>query len=151
MSGQETRLAAGFLQGYYMIEQKIQTISTLAKGRKFQLWRYYVSHRTLLIRSPKVDGTMENIDIVFSDVSYISARTSYEAFSVSCGSKDDHNLVEARLCRPLRSKEHVFCLTGDSWRDYIVAIGVYPSINSDSLHATPDLPFFDPYVSRELS
>lgn len=125
------------------IDKNLHAISILSKGRQFQMWRYYISHRTLLIRSPKVEAAKENIDIVISGVSYISARTSYEYFSFELGTDLDRNSMAAKLGRALIDKERVFCLTGDGWRDHIVALGAYPSVNSASFHETPDLPSFD--------
>ena len=125
------------------IDKNIHAISILGTGRKFQMWRYYVSHRTLLIRSPKVDAAKENIDIVITGVTYIRLRTSYEYLSFELGTDTDRNLMETQLGRALTDKERVFCLTGDGWRDHVVALGVYPSVNSSSLHETPDLPSFE--------
>jgi hypothetical protein len=125
------------------IDKNLRIISDLAQGRKFQMWRYYVSHRTLLIRSPNVEDTKENIDIVISGVSYISARTSYEVFSFELGTESDRDLMVTRLGRAQTKQELVFCLVGEGWRDHIIASGVYPSVNSASFLETPDLPLFE--------
>jgi hypothetical protein len=134
------------IQSGSALEKNLRTLSDLAQGRKFQIWRYYIDHCTLLIRSPCVETTRENIDIVIPGVIYISARTSYESFSFELGTKDDCDVIEGRLARPLTRKEQVFCLIGSNWRDYVVALSAYPSVNSDSFHKTPDLAAFDPYT-----
>lgn len=41
-------------------------------SRKFQLWEYKVSHQQLLLRSPKSNQHLTNIDVAFAGVNYIS-------------------------------------------------------------------------------
>jgi hypothetical protein len=45
------------------------TINLLTSNRKFKLWDYDVSHRQLLLRSPKSEKFDTNLDIIFLDVS----------------------------------------------------------------------------------
>lgn len=39
--------------------------------RIFQIWEYQVTHASMLIRSPRRGKDLENIDLVFTGVSYL--------------------------------------------------------------------------------
>jgi hypothetical protein len=43
--------------------------------RHFQVWDYNVTHRQLLLRSPRTDGQEKNLDIVFWGVRFMSIPT----------------------------------------------------------------------------
>lgn len=60
-------------------------MSTLAGalGRKFQLWRYSVSHSTLLLRSLYPEDHDTRLDLAFFGVRAMQLRDSYQAFSVA--------------------------------------------------------------------
>ena len=54
-------------------------------NRSFKIWDYNVSHKQLLIRSPRTNGETENIDIVFWGVELIALETSFEGLSLQRG------------------------------------------------------------------
>jgi hypothetical protein len=62
--------------------------------REFKLWDYKVSHKQLLLRSPRTPTIATNIDIVFWDVSYIAISTILNGLTLAKASLDDVGAVE---------------------------------------------------------
>lgn len=50
--------------------------------RTFKVWDYNVSHKQLLLRSPRTDGDIENIDIIFWGVEVVSIPTTFSGLSL---------------------------------------------------------------------
>jgi hypothetical protein len=50
---------------------------TFVSDRRFSLWDYNVSHKQMLLRSPKSPDLQKNIDIVMWGVEYIDLATSF--------------------------------------------------------------------------
>jgi hypothetical protein len=53
-----------------------------SSDRQFRLWDYNISHRQLLLRSTKSESHVDNIDIVFWSVAWISLPTSVEGIEI---------------------------------------------------------------------
>lgn len=53
--------------------------------RVFKIWDYNVSHKQLLIRSPRTNGEVENIDVIFWGVEHISLASSFDGLSLERG------------------------------------------------------------------
>jgi hypothetical protein len=51
--------------------------------RSFQIWDYNVSHKQLLIRSPRTNGESDNVDIVFWGVEYIAISTLIDGLTLT--------------------------------------------------------------------
>jgi hypothetical protein len=51
-------------------------------ARQFQLWSYVVSHRQLLLRSPKAAGLPTRLEILFKDVSLICIGITFDNLSI---------------------------------------------------------------------
>jgi hypothetical protein len=50
--------------------------------REFKIWDYNVTHKQLLIRSPRTNRERENIDIVFWGVEQVALDTSFDGVSL---------------------------------------------------------------------
>jgi len=56
--------------------------------RQFQLWDYTVSHRQLLLRSPRTPEITTNLDIVFWEVRYVDVGTLLEGIAMRAASSE---------------------------------------------------------------
>jgi hypothetical protein len=51
-------------------------------GRRFQVWKYTVSHAMLLLRSVKDDDHDTRVDVLFVAVSHIDVPTTFEGLRI---------------------------------------------------------------------
>jgi hypothetical protein len=58
-------------------------------NRKFQVWQYSVSHSFLLLRSYHAQKYDTRIDMLFSLVSLMKLRPSYEPFAIQEASEEE--------------------------------------------------------------
>ena len=56
--------------------------NVFSSDRPFRVWGYHVSHDQLLLRSPKIKGYKENIDIVFIGVIYLQLFTMLSGLTI---------------------------------------------------------------------
>jgi hypothetical protein len=73
------------------------TINLLTSNRKFKLWDYDVSHRQLLLRSPKSEKFDTNLDIIFLDVSYCNIPTSLAGLALAEPTEEELFNIEKLL------------------------------------------------------
>ncbi|BCY09800.1 hypothetical protein [Actinoplanes sp. L3-i22] len=65
--------------------------------RTFQVWRYSVSHTTLLLRSTRDDAHPTRIDLVFGGVRRMLLQPVFEGLSISLASDERRESVERGL------------------------------------------------------
>jgi len=65
-------------------------------GRVFKLWDYSVSHKQMLLRSPRTPDIKTNIDVVFWGVEFIEIATVLAGIEITAGTAD-HAVLAARL------------------------------------------------------
>jgi hypothetical protein len=70
-------------------------------------------------------------------------------FSIMEADATDTETVIARLGRPLSKHEKIICFSGLGWRDYIVAVSAFPSINEGHFLKTPPLGMFERYTGTD--
>ena len=92
----------------------------LLNGREFQLWEYFVSHGSLLIRSPPGSGFRTTIDIIFAGVEYISSPRHLKRISVSAV-KDTEIQELGKILGKKVASHRVWVLQGLHMRAIIVA------------------------------
>ena len=95
--------------------------------RDFQLWSYVVSHRQLLLRSPKSDGKNTRIDILFKGVTLLMLETSIIGLTVRAVEQHSVN-VQAPLS--LSQETVLFQLQSKTGTGYVAAIN-FDSIEDD--------------------
>ena len=54
-----------------------------SSDRTFQVWSYIVSHKQLIIRSPKSERFATRIDVLFKGVSHIDLDTEFNGLIIS--------------------------------------------------------------------
>jgi hypothetical protein len=95
-------------------------MSELTKGREFELWEYYVSHGSLLIRSPAGPGFETSIDIICVGVEYLAAPRHLGEITVSEASEAEIGRLEEILGKKL-PPSRVWALQGSRQRSLVVA------------------------------
>jgi hypothetical protein len=128
------------------IETAMDEITPLITGRLFNICRYYMSMRTLLVRSAKVTPHNQNLDIAFWGVSYISLCTSIGTLTIRSPSVGETYTIETALGRPLKQRrEKLFVVKGDASVGYVVGTSFSLSVSDGNPGETPSLPLFLPY------
>jgi hypothetical protein len=61
--------------------------------RSFKIWDYNVSHKQLLIRSPRTNGEVENIDLVFWGVERIELDSAFDGLSLARVARNSEDSV----------------------------------------------------------
>lgn len=90
--------------------------------RRFRLWDYNVSHKQMLLRSPKSSDSEANVDIVMWDVEYLDLTTSLDGVKMAQASCEDLGRAERALGRTPDSSQ-VFCFLSGDRRFIVVAAG----------------------------
>ena len=72
--------------------------------RRFQVWKYTVSHSMLLLRSTKTDQHPTRIDVLFKPVKRLDIPTVFDGLTVE------------------RSGEDLFTLSGAGWSGTVEAV-----------------------------
>jgi hypothetical protein len=90
--------------------------------RRFRLWDYNVSHKQMLLRSPKSPDAEANVDIVMWGVEYLDLPTSLDGVKMAPASREDVGRAERALGRALDPSQ-VFCLLSGDRRFLVVAAG----------------------------
>jgi hypothetical protein len=84
----------------------------LLEGRQFQVWDYTVSHKRLLIRSPRNEDFGYNVDIIFEVVKSINIQTSLGEISI-----EDDNTYESDYKRILiRTEQQTYEIIAYDYR-----------------------------------
>jgi len=95
----------------------------LLGNRKFQLWEYSVSHGKLLIRSPKNEQEIKNIDIKFIGVDYISLPRHLREICLVEPTDDEVLRFENILNKPLL-KRNIHIIESADTRHVVIAAGM---------------------------
>jgi hypothetical protein len=99
-------------------------MSALTKGRIFQLWEYYVSHGSLLIRSPAGPGTETSVDIVCVGVEYLAAPRYLDEITVCPATGAEVERLESILQKKLSPPLHAWVLESASERFLLVGVAL---------------------------
>jgi len=85
--------------------------------RRFQMWKYTVSHKMLLLRSVKGDDHPTRIDVLFVGVSHVVLPTAFDGLRIERSGDD-------------------FRLAGSDWEGSVVALNM--------AHEEDNGEYFDP-------
>lgn len=81
------------------------------QARGFVVWQYTISHRTLMIRSPKTPAE-QTIDILFSSVTYVDVPIFFNGLEISLADPEEIQGLNHRL--PI-TRESWFPVGSDHW------------------------------------
>jgi len=93
--------------------------------RRFQIWRYTVSHAQLLFRSTKSELLSTRIDVLFKGVISIKLPTLFDGLRVQelGDATDGDPTVMLGAWDPLNRR--FYEVSGNSYRGYVVAAAVF--------------------------
>jgi len=97
--------------------------------RSFRLWDFSVSHKQMLLRSPRSPEAAMNIDIVLWGVEYLDVATSLQGLTIVSPTRED----VARAGQAMGGEvalSHVHCFASEGRRFVVVAAG-YKVLRND--------------------
>ncbi len=112
------------------------TMKTTFTERAFQLWEYKVSHGSLLIRSPKAPGVLENIDLVCVGVEYLAAPRHMKGLDLVEATPEEIKNLGQLLGKELQPAR-VRVIVSEGRRFPIVASSFRLSENTDDIFKSP--------------
>jgi hypothetical protein len=91
--------------------------------RRFQIWKYTVSHCSLLLRSTKSDGFPTRIDVFFKGVKEFHLPTIFTGLSITEASETDvRQLCSLRKSLSIGKDAKVFKVQGSDFIGYVTAL-----------------------------
>jgi len=88
--------------------------------RRFQLWRYNVSHRQLLLRSTKEPDVPTRVDVLFKGVAAVKLCVEYSSLTIRKATSAESTSIANEL-RVVMAGKDVFLLDGSECSGYVVA------------------------------
>lgn len=105
-------------------------------NRRFRIWKYSVSHSTLLVRSPKNEEFKTNIDITFHGVRLINLPHIFYGTCISSISQtDDMDLIEEIENMGYNINE-VLVFRGEKQKFYVIASIIEVEENENDIFDT---------------
>ena len=109
----------------------------LISPRRFELWRYAVSHGQLLLRANPDDTSPERVEVLFKDVVWLVLPVWLDGLTLS--ETGPALLAEfgagAAAAVRLRSDRRVYLLEGTGYRGAVVAGAAYVHADREAYHA----------------
>jgi hypothetical protein len=97
------------------------TASISYERRRFQVWKYEVGHKQLLLRSTKALGTPTRIDVLFKNVGAVHLPMSFDGLSISEAAPGDLPALGLQLSPTAMIERRMFVVDGADFRGYVVA------------------------------
>jgi hypothetical protein len=112
-------------------------VTSLIKGRQFQLWEYHVSHGSLLFRSPEGVGHRGTVDIICTGVQYVAAPRLVGEIEVARATADEVAEIEKILGKKIQLPEQVYVLETARGRFPLVAVSLSIQEHRGSVFKSP--------------
>jgi len=112
-------------------------VTSLIKGRQFQLWEYHVSHGALLLRSPEGVGHRGTVDIICTGVQYVAVPRHVGEIEVAEATAEEVAGVEKILGKKIRLPEQVYVLKNSHGRFPLVAVSLSIQEHRGSVFKSP--------------
>jgi hypothetical protein len=100
-----------------------------SSDRSFRLWDYSVSHKQMLLRSPKSPEVAMNVDIVLWGVEYLDLATSLQGLTIVSPTREDVTRAAQAMGGEV-DPSHVHCFASEGRRFFVVADG-YKVLRND--------------------
>lgn len=97
--------------------------------RNFRIWDFSVSHKQMLLRSPRSSEVATNLDIVLWGVEYLELATSLQGLAIISSTPEDVARASLMLGSEL-DPSHVRCFASEGRRFVLVAAG-YKVLKND--------------------
>lgn len=106
------------------------------KNRIFKIWKYSVTHSTLLLRSPKKSEYPTNIDLIFSGVKLIKLPNIFNGNSITSISIQEDQIIMDDFFNLDINLEEVYVFRGDKIKYYVVASVINIEENDNDIFET---------------
>lgn len=94
--------------------------------RRFEMWRFSVTHKHLLLRANKSESDATRVEVLFANVKVINLPTLLDGLTISELSTDEAIRQYSEVISSLYMKNSsVFVLSGKGYSGYVVAGAVY--------------------------
>jgi hypothetical protein len=112
--------------------------------RVFQLWKYHVSHRQLLLVSNPRENFVTRVELLFFGVQLINLKTKFNSLVVSEANSEQTGqvLLDAGF-KQSAMEGKVFLLASEEFAGYVIALGFRQSEDSGN-HTDPSKLYFEP-------
>jgi hypothetical protein len=108
-----------------------ETIAQYSSTELFKIWDYHVSHQHLLLRSPHTRERKEDIDIVFSNVSYLEFCSYFHGILLSTSTDTDILAgLRRRAGREFFPESQLFTIESGGREFYVVAGGAIVHVHN---------------------
>ncbi len=98
----------------------------IGSDRQFQIWKYTVGHRQLLLRSVKSADSPTRVDVLFKGVSQFQLPTVLKGLFVAEGAGDEvGELFSLRRSEAEKKDLKTFAVRGTDFKGYVVALLVF--------------------------
>lgn len=104
--------------------------------RTFKLWEYSVSHNQMLLRSPKNEDHLTNLDIVFVGVTYCDVETLIRGIVLRDGTMEELEAISIRTGEEVDASD-LFVLESPNNINFIVAAAVKVLENTMDIFDSP--------------
>jgi hypothetical protein len=103
----------------------------LSSKRRFQVWRYTVSHSQLLLRANPDPSSQERIEVLFKGVDWFQLPSVLDGLTVI---EDPGNAAFASVSTmpPVDPSSRTFRLEGLNYRGVIVCVGAFVNVDTRS-------------------
>ncbi len=109
----------------------------LLAGRSFQFWEYHVSHGQLLVRSPKTQTQLTNVDVMYFGVQYVALPRHLSELVLAEASEEDIKRAEDELGKRVEDPDKVFIVVCNDRRHAIMAAGMKVMENISEIFDSP--------------
>lgn len=97
----------------------------IGSDRMFQVWKYTVGHRQLLLRSTKSPDYPTRIDVFFKGVAEFHLPTQLQGLFVTETSPNDVHRCSIDQAHPFASNMKAYAVKGANVMGYVVARAVF--------------------------
>ena len=105
-------------------------------SRTFQLWKYLVGHRQLLLRSNRSEAVSTRLDVLFKNVTVINLPTHLDGLSVALAPEHEAESVRGERGVEARDGQQVYSVRGQNYRGYVIAGSIFTH-EDDGDYAAP--------------
>ena len=91
--------------------------------RDFKIWDYNVSHKQLLLRSPRTGANKENIDVIFWDVEFVSIPSVMQGIAIRTATEEEQMRFVAGERTASKHQTHTYRILSESDHGFVIASG----------------------------
>lgn len=90
-------------------------------NRRFQVWSYEVGHGLLLLRSTKNVNNPTQVDLLFTNVAFLSLPVLFDGICISIASIEEMHKIVIQTAELQVQNRKCYYLAGQNWIGCVVA------------------------------